>query len=85
MTEGQIAKYRKDAETGNVPDDKNPLFILSNVHTDLLVKIVSLDFNMVMLAEHELANRGLNNHGKYVGFSQTKPVKKSVKRRGRSL
>ena len=85
MTEEQIEYYMKQAATGELPDEKNPLFILQTVHTDLLVKIVSRDFNITSLASRELSQRGLNDQGKYVGFGQVKTAKKSVKRKGKSL
>lgn len=52
----------------DLPDDKNPDFLFSCTHTELLIKIVNGEIKPVELALVELSNRGLNKKGKWVGF-----------------
>jgi len=85
MTKEQIAHYRKAAEDGTIPDDQNPLFLLQGVHIDLLLNIINRDFNVVRLAVHELADRGLNLKGEWVGFDNAGSKKRAVNKKGRRL
>jgi hypothetical protein len=85
MTQEQIDYYSKAASDGSVADDKNPVFMLQMVHSDLLVGILRHDFDVVELAKYELKMRGLNQQGEWVGFidnaHQTKKVKRIKKGR----
>jgi hypothetical protein len=49
-------------------DEQNPEYIFRLVDTKLLVAICDLTYDGVELARKELANRGLNEEGNYVGF-----------------
>ncbi len=53
-------------------DELNPAFLFSTTWTDLLTKIASGEIDANELAKKELANRGLNNQGKWVGFEAAK-------------
>lgn len=53
-----------------VSDDKNPGFLFSTTHTELLVKIAQKKIDPVMLAKTELANRGIGKSGKWVGHEK---------------
>ncbi len=72
MTTQDLQQFQRDAMTGKIEDSKNPAFLFQTIHTDLLVKILAGDIDAKMVAEYELANRGLNRDGKYVGFNQKK-------------
>jgi len=49
-------------------DEENPAYLLSGVWTTLLVQIAKGEVDVEELAKKELANRGLNNNGNWVGF-----------------
>ena len=55
-----------------IADDLNPDYLFSGVYTDLLVKVAKELCNPVQLARKELANRGLDIDGKWVGFKKEK-------------
>lgn len=52
----------------NESDDLNPRYLFQGIATDLLVAIVKKQIDPVELANKELANRGLNKNGEWVGF-----------------
>lgn len=68
MTQEQIDRYKNAARRGTLPDELNPLFILSTIHTELLIEILSGKVDCAHLAAMELNNRGLNCKGEWVGF-----------------
>jgi len=49
-------------------DDENPKYMFQTTNTSLLSKIVSGELDPVDLARKEMANRGLNADGDWVGF-----------------
>jgi|GEM_PF-5417899 hypothetical protein len=56
----------------NLPDEQNPIYTFSCIHTDILAKAMKGEIDLFTLAKKELQNRGLNNDGLWVGFKQTK-------------
>jgi len=50
-------------------DDENPKYLFSTTYTCLLTKIVRGEIDPKELAKKELENRGLDDNGKWVGFS----------------
>lgn len=70
MTTEQYQSYQNAADTGEIKDAVNPIFIFSLTATELLVKIVSGEIDAVGLAKLELQNRGMDNSGKWVGFKK---------------
>jgi hypothetical protein len=55
-------------------DELNPRFIFSLTHTDLLVKAINGKIDLTQLAMIELANRGLDKNGQWVGFAEAKKI-----------
>jgi hypothetical protein len=51
-------------------DEKQPQFLYCCIDTDLLCAIVNKQIDPVELAQKELANRGLDNNGKWIGFKK---------------
>jgi len=84
MKPEQIEKYRKAAEEGTIPDNENPLFIFSTTSNKLLVMGLNQEFNFTEMAKHELAARGLNSKGEWVGFNKQKR-EKPQRKKGRHL
>ncbi|WP_209864184.1 hypothetical protein [Chitinophaga sp. OAE865] len=68
MTEDQIDFYRQAAINGSLPDELNPIYIFSLTKVDLLVMIASQKLDASFLALKELEQRGLDQHGVWVGF-----------------
>lgn len=50
------------------PDSENPIFLYSLTSTTLLLAIESGSIDPVLLARRELANRGVDRSGAWVGF-----------------
>lgn len=55
-------------------DELNPKYLFSLTWNDLLVKIVSGEVDPVQLAREQLANRGLDQSGKWVGFDKVAKI-----------
>jgi hypothetical protein len=51
-------------------DDENPTYIFSMTSNQVLVDALKGDFDLVYLVRMELANRGLDRNGKWVGFKE---------------
>jgi hypothetical protein len=51
-----------------LPDHENPDFLFSITSTALLLSIKSGSIDPVLLARRELANRGVDRSGSWVGF-----------------
>lgn len=52
----------------SLSDDANPKYIFSTIATSLMVSIVKGEIDPHRLAAEELAKRGLNMDGKWIGF-----------------
>ena len=63
-----------EKKNSQLPDELNPQFLFSSIHSDLLIKAVNNQTDLLQLAKRELANRGLDNHGKWVGFEQAAKI-----------
>ena len=53
-------------------DDNNPLFAFSTMNTELIVAFAKNKYDIDFYLRSELANRGLNINGQWVGFAQAK-------------
>jgi len=53
-------------------DEDNPEYALQGINTRLLLAINSGQVDINLIAEKELANRGLNKKGTWIGFSSAK-------------
>lgn len=56
-------------------DELNPKYLFTLTYTDLLVQICHGQINPVELAENELAQRGLDVSGRFVGFKKKEVAK----------
>lgn len=74
---GKDRMMSKDYE--NRADDINPRFIFSLTATALLVEALRGDFDLKQLIRRELANRGLNTEGNWVGFDKAAQIHKIKK------
>jgi len=68
MTRTEYKDYVKQSIDGTISDDKNPIFVLDCVGTELLVKIAKGEIDCVALAKLQLERSGLDLNGKWVGF-----------------
>jgi hypothetical protein len=55
-------------------DDENPGFIFSLTNTKVLTEALQGDFDLVYLVRRELANRGFDSKGKWIGFEEAKKI-----------
>ena len=55
-------------------DDRNPMFALQTISTEILAAAVRGDIDLNALAKKELANRSLDFNGKWVGFERAKEL-----------
>ncbi|MBN8696327.1 MAG: hypothetical protein J0L87_07335 [Bacteroidetes bacterium] len=55
-------------------DDDNPSYIFSLTSDRLLSEAIKGDFDLIYLVRRELANRGLDSNGKWVGFDDAKKI-----------
>jgi len=58
----------------NRKDDDNPAFIFSLTSSKLLAEAIEGDFDLIYLVRRELANRGQDSKGKWVGFDEAKRI-----------
>ena len=74
LTKQRLRKMIKEELLNEISDDKNPDFLFSTVDTSLVVKIANKKIDAVKYAKKELANRGFDKKGKWVGFDQAKKI-----------
>jgi hypothetical protein len=60
------------ANSAPLPDALNPRFIFSLTRSELLVDAIKGRLDLDRLARRELANRGLDASGKWVGFAEAR-------------
>lgn len=58
-------------------DDLNPCYVFSLTATRLLCESLKGEFDMDYLVRRELANRGLNKEGIWVGFENARKLHKT--------
>ncbi len=67
-TKKRIEKRMADASQSETDDRGNPNLMLQTIDTDLVIAIATGVLDAVKLARRELAHRGLNADGKWIGF-----------------
>lgn len=55
-------------------DDLNPAYIFQTIAAQILASIARGDVDPVVLAKRELASRGLDQNGKWVGFAKAAEI-----------
>ena len=65
---------RKGKAMTTIKDELNPDLMLQGIATELLVKAARREIDLTQLARQELANRGLNQQGQWVGFDQANAI-----------
>lgn len=66
--EGEVVARRESYQPK--ADELNPVYLFQLTHTGLLVRCAGGDFDLQQMAEDELARRGLNLNGEWVGFKK---------------
>lgn len=56
------------------PDDLNPAFMFSLTATQLLTEALNGEYDINYLLRRELANRGYDRQGKWIGFDKAKKL-----------
>lgn len=59
-------------QKNEMPDELNPEFLFNGTANALLAQIVKGQIDPVLLAKQQLANRGLNSDGVWIGFKKAK-------------
>jgi hypothetical protein len=59
-------------KNNQLPDDLNPEFLFNGTANKLLSQIIKGQIDPVLLAKQQLANRGLDSEGKWIGFTKAK-------------
>lgn len=58
----------------HVPDELNPAYTFSSTRNAILLDMVSGKIDPVAMAAKELADRGYDHSGKFVGFSHAEDI-----------
>lgn len=70
--QGIAAAIRDNQAAAELNDEENPAFLFSCTWTSLLTQIAKGDIDANYIAKVELANRGLDLNGQWVGFAKAK-------------
>lgn len=70
----QRQEWIAKGERGELKDDDNPAFMFSTTNTALLTKIVNGEVTPLFMASMELAQRGLDKQGNWVGFAEAEKI-----------
>ena len=74
MSEATRKRLEAQIADPNISDSQNPVFIFSMTSTDLLLAAAAGLIDLNQLAREQLANRGLNAEGKWVGFDRAAEI-----------
>jgi len=55
-----------------ISDDLNPKFIFSSTNTALLVELLKGEIDLMRLVKEQLAQRGVDENGFWVGFKEAR-------------
>lgn len=70
----QFENWLAGSRIGKIADDVNPAFTFQMTHKEILVKIISGEVSPTFLASMELANRGCDKAGNWVGFDEAQKI-----------
>lgn len=79
LTEKGLEKLRLSSDFASRPDDVNPRYLFTQTPTALLIEALRGDFDLKALIRVELANRGQDEKGNWVGFEQAAKIHKIKK------
>ena len=57
-----------------IPDELNPKFIFNSTNTELLVLLLKGEIDLMSLVKEQLAQRGVDENGFWVGFAEAKKI-----------
>lgn len=67
--EGEVAARMQDVFVPG-EDEVNPFYLFSGTHVDLLLRLANGQFDLLQMAKDEVANRGLNLKGEWIGWKK---------------
>lgn len=70
MTQELVKKLEQAAKDGSLPQEENPLYLFGSTSTNLLVKLLGKDINLITLVRLQLRERGVNDKGQWIGFEK---------------
>lgn len=65
---------RLNEPTLNLRDEKDPYFMFQGTDQDLLIRAIKGEIDLVWQAKREMAARGLDLNGKWIGFKAAKKL-----------
>lgn len=65
-------RFQLASDDRTIEDEDNPIFLFNGVHTSILTAILAGEIDADWLIRKELANRGLNTLGQWIGFEKAK-------------
>lgn len=65
-----VAELIAAKKNETIPDDLNPAYLLSQFPNDILADILSGNIDVKLLVRDQLASRGMDKEGKWIGFDQ---------------
>ena len=74
LSEAARKRLEQQLADPNISDSQNPVFIFSMTSTDLLLAAAAGLIDLNQLARKQLANRGLDANGKWVGFDRAADI-----------
>lgn len=69
-TAQKMKAFNAAANNGTMKDDVNPAFLFSCVSSEMLVRVLAEGLDLKEMILMELANSGLDENGKWVGFNK---------------
>jgi hypothetical protein len=72
----KISKEQELKKFDGRTDEINPMFMFSLTNTQLIAEALTGDFDVKYMLRGELANRGLDEKGLWIGFNQAKKLHK---------
>ncbi len=63
-----------DKYLNEMRDEENPDFLFQTVATSILLNIINKRIDPMKLAKKELANRGLDKRGNWIGFKEAEKL-----------
>lgn len=72
MKKKSLKQQHAEYQDPHIPDDENPHYIFCLANSNMLATILKGDsFSLEYLAKREMANRGLNADGAWIGFKES--------------
>ena len=58
------------SEDTRLSDDNNPEYLFNGINNSILIAAIKGEVDLMKLAKKEMANRGLDLNGEWIGFKE---------------